>query len=112
MGFHHNRCADGACSAGRSAAGDHFLRRDARGFASNDDSACADPSDTHLCRFSVFRTDSVGMTASQFAGGDWRWHLSDSDGAMLVEAGGYRQEAQCRKAVAVLRAHAARAIVD
>jgi len=112
MGFHDVRAARGVRAAGQSAADGHFLRHDARGFASNDDPAHAEPCNSHLCHFSVFRADSISVTSTQFAGGDWRWRLSDHEGVLLVEAGGYPHEAQCRKAVAMLQAHAAHAIVD
>lgn len=112
MGFFDNSCANNVHSAGQLAADEHFLRREAHGYASNDDTARTDPGAAHLFHFSVFRADSVSVTSTRFAGGDWRWRLSDHEGAVLVEAGGYRHEAQCRKAVAILQAHAARAIVD
>ena len=69
------------------------------------------PGESHRCHFAVFRADSVRVTSTRFAGGDWRWRLSDQDGAVLVEAGGYRSEAHCREAVAILQARAARATV-
>lgn len=59
--------------------------------------------------FSVFRADSVSVTSTRLAGGDWRWRLADRDGEILVEAGGYRSEAHCREAVVVLQARAAHA---
>jgi uncharacterized protein YegP (UPF0339 family) len=43
--------------------------------------------------------------------GDWHWRLSDQEGAILVEAAGYRSEAHCREAVAILQARSARATV-
>ena len=73
--------------------------------------ALVQPGESHRCHFAVFRADSVRVTSTRFAGGDWRWRLSDQDGAVLVEAGGYRSEAHCREAVAILQARAARATV-
>lgn len=69
------------------------------------------PGESHRCHFAVFRADSVSVTSTKFAGGDWRWRLSDQEGAILVQAGGYRSEAHCREAVAILQARAARATV-
>ena len=54
------------------------------------------PGESHRCHFAVFRADSVSVTSTKFAGGDWRWRLSDQEGAILVQAGGYRSEAHCR----------------
>lgn len=94
----------------------HFLHQGPRGYASNDQSNGAsespEPGEAYLCHFTIFRADSVSVTSTQFAGGDWRWRLSDHEGTTLVEAGGYRNEAHCRKAVAILQAHAARAAVN
>ena len=69
------------------------------------------PGESHRCHIAVFRADSVSVTSTKFAGGDWRWRLSDQEGAILVQAGGYRSEAHCREAVAILQARAARATV-
>ena len=69
------------------------------------------PGESHRCHFAVFRADSVSVTSTKFAGGDWRWRLSDQEGAILVQAGGYRSEAHGREAVAILQARAARATV-
>ena len=69
------------------------------------------PGESHRCHFAVFRADSVSVTSTKFAGGDWRWRVSDQEGAILVQAGGYRSEAHCREAVAILQARAARATV-
>ena len=69
------------------------------------------PGESHRCHFAVCRADSVSVTSTKFAGGDWRWRLSDQEGAILVQAGGYRSEAHCREAVAILQARAARATV-
>lgn len=88
----------------------HFLSQNGHGYASND----LIPIETAQARqnhFSIFRAASTRMTSTQFAGGDWRWCLSDPDGTVLVEAGGYRSEAHCRQVVAILQARAARATV-
>ena len=45
------------------------------------------PGESHRCHFAVFRADSVSVTSTKFAGGDWRWRLSDQEGAILVQAG-------------------------
>jgi uncharacterized protein YegP (UPF0339 family) len=57
------------------------------------------------CRFEVYRADEVKTSSTLFAGGDWRWQLSDAAGQILVEAGGYRSEDECRQAVALLQRH-------
>ena len=57
------------------------------------------------CRFEVYRTDEIRTSSTMFAGGDWRWQLSDATGRILVEAGGYRSEEACRQAVAMLLHH-------
>jgi len=61
------------------------------------------------CRFDVYRADEIRTSSVLFAGGDWRWRLSDAAGLTLVEAGGYRSEDQCRRAVALLQRHVPRA---
>lgn len=105
----------GAPSPGQTATDDHFLNRGVRGYASNEGErgarAPVDPGRSPLCHFFVFLADSVSVTSTQFSGGDWHWRLSDPNGAILVEAGGYRSEAHCREAVALLQACAARAAV-
>lgn len=114
MGFHDSRRTSGAPSAGGFAADSHFLNHGARGYASNDGSefdSCTESGESGPCHFSVFRADSVSVTSTRFAGGDWRWRLSEMDGAILVEAGGYRSEAHCRRAVAILQARAAHATI-
>lgn len=93
----------------------HCLAPPSPRFASND-SSDGEPSriqhgESDRCNFAVFRADSVSVTSTQFAGGDWRWQLSDQKGTILAEAGGYRSETHCRETVAILQAHAARAAV-
>jgi len=77
----------------------------------NDQPHVIDPGETHRCHFSIYRADSVSVTSTQFAGGDWRWRLSDQLGVVLVEGAGYRSEGHCREAVTILQARAARASV-
>ncbi|WP_162301941.1 DUF1508 domain-containing protein [Croceibacterium ferulae] len=93
-----------------SSADRHFLAQSGLGYASNDllPIEIAEARQNH---FAIFRVESVSLTSTQFSGGDWRWRLSDPDGTVLVEAGGYRSEAHCREAVAILQARAARATV-
>lgn len=57
------------------------------------------------CRFDVYRADEFRTSSVLFAGGNWRWRLSDAAGVYLVEAGGYRSEEECRAAVTLLRRH-------
>lgn len=54
-------------------------------------------------KFEVFRAEEMRVSSTQFAGGDWRWRLSDSAGKTLVEGGGYRSERSCMVAVSLLR---------
>lgn len=97
-------------AAAQFTADRHFLSQSGQGYASNDliPVEIAEARENH---FAIFRVESTRMTSTRFAGGDWCWRLSDPDGTVLVEAGGYRSEAHCREAVAVLRARAARATV-
>jgi uncharacterized protein YegP (UPF0339 family) len=57
------------------------------------------------CRFDVYRADEIRTSSILFVGGDWHWQLSDAAGQILVEAGGYRSEGDCREAVAMLQRH-------
>lgn len=107
MGFHGNLRA-----SGEFVTDSHFLGKRGRGFASNDSPPQAEPGDSRRFHFSIFRADSVSVTSTQLAGGDWRWRLSDQEGTVLVEAGGYCSAAQCREAVAILQTGAARATVS
>lgn len=110
MGFETNRGRDTFAKPIEMAAVDrHFLTRAAPGFVSNDGTRPLEPdiSENAQCHFDVYRADDVRMTTTLFAGGDWRWRLSDNDRKILVEAGGYRSEADCREAVTILQARAA-----
>ncbi|OYW43999.1 MAG: hypothetical protein B7Z08_04175 [Sphingomonadales bacterium 32-68-7] len=62
-------------------------------------------------RFEIYRADQVRMSSLQFVGGDWHWRLCTQAGEELVDAGGYRTEAACLAAVAVLKEHAGRAVL-
>jgi uncharacterized protein YegP (UPF0339 family) len=102
-----------APKASPSVADVHFLNRRGGGFASNDSAEvyllCPQPAESRLSHFSVYHADRVSVSSTQFVGGDWRWCLSDQNGATLVEAGGYPSEAHCREAVAILQARSGRA---
>jgi len=115
MGFHISTRLNGASAAGQSDPDSYFLNRRVRGFAANDSSNVtptqAQPGEAHRTHFAVFRAERVTVTSTLFDGGDWRWSLSDQEGVILVEAGGYRSEEHCRAAVAALQAGAARATV-
>jgi len=63
----------------------------------------------HADRFEVFRADEVQVTSTQFAGGDWRWRLSDAADNTLVESGGYPSKGACVAAVSYLRDRASSA---
>ena len=113
MGFH--RSLDATLIRPR-AGDDASLRRTEPGYASGAGEADGPVERPSVfeprCHFEVFRADEVSVTSTQHVGGDWRWRLSDQDGKVLVEAGGYRSEASCRKAVEVLHARAGFATVS
>jgi uncharacterized protein YegP (UPF0339 family) len=52
------------------------------------------------------------MTSTLFGGGDWHWRLSDGEGLMLLDTGGYASEGECLGAVAILRENAGFASVS
>lgn len=114
MGSESNR-QTGAPDAGQLSAGRHFPEQPGHGFPSNDQAGghviLSEIGEAREGHFAISRVQSISLTSTQFAGGDWRWRLTDADGAILVEAGGYRSEAHCREAVAILQARAARATV-
>jgi uncharacterized protein YegP (UPF0339 family) len=64
------------------------------------------------CRFDVYRADEVRMTSTQFGGGDWHWRLSDAEGLILLDTGGYATERECRGAIAILQENAGWASVS
>ena len=64
------------------------------------------------CTFDVYRADEVRMTSTQFCGGDWHWRLSDAEGLILLDTGGYPSERECREAIAILKESAAFASVS
>ena len=57
-------------------------------------------------KFDIYRADEVRMTSTQFCGGDWHWRLSDAEGLILLDTGGYASEHECRSAVAILQENA------
>lgn len=57
--------------------------------------------------FEVYREAEVRMTSTRFCGGDWHWRLSDADGQILLDTGGYASERACLLAVDILRDSAA-----
>ena len=62
--------------------------------------------------FEIYREDEVRMTSTRFSGGDWHWRLSDAEGLILLDTGGYPSERKCREAIAVLKENAAFASVS
>lgn len=112
MATEAGRGLSGPPLADRTLPDIHFPNRQGFGFSSNDRAhGQSEPGQSGRCHFSIFRADSVSVTSTRFVGGDWRWRLSGPDGAMLVEGGGYRNEARCRQAVAILKARAPNAII-
>lgn len=112
MGFH--RSLDASLIRPRSGD-DGYLRRSEAGYVSDAaEDSVSRPSafDRPRCHFEVFRADEVSVTSTRHVGGDWRWRLSDQDGQVLVEAGGYPSEASCREAVEVLHSRAGFATVS
>jgi uncharacterized protein YegP (UPF0339 family) len=95
----------------REPAGLHFKRMDAGRATIGEEAAQPRVMPDKPCRFDEYRADEIRTSSTLFAGGDWRWQLSDTAGRILVEAGGYRSEDDCRKAVAMLRRHAPSALL-
>ena len=96
----------------REPAEAHFRRMGETGSASQASAAgIPDTLGAARGRFEVYRADEVRMTSIHFAGGDWHWRLCDEAGQVLVDAGGYRNEPDCRAAVALLKDRAAQATV-
>ena len=62
------------------------------------------------CRFEIYREEEVRLSATRFCGGDWHWRLSDAAGQLLLDAGGYDTEGECRDAIRLLQAEAAFAV--
>jgi uncharacterized protein YegP (UPF0339 family) len=88
----------------REPADAHFRRFDKPGPARSDELSS--------CNFEVYRADEVRMTSTLFGGGDWHWRLSDGEGLMLLDTGGYASEGECLGAVAILRENAGFASVS
>ena len=63
-------------------------------------------------RFEIYRAERVSLTSTLFGGGDWHWRLSDAEGLILLDTGGYPSERKCREAIAVLKENAAFASVS
>lgn len=53
--------------------------------------------------FSIFRANPVMLTSTRLAGGDWRWHLRASTGALIAKGSGFRTETECLTAVKFLK---------
>jgi uncharacterized protein YegP (UPF0339 family) len=85
------------------------LRQEGRA-ATAEGSICENAERTS-CTFEVYRADEVRMTSTQFGGGDWHWRLSDADGQVLLDTGGYASERECRDAIAILQENAGWATV-
>jgi uncharacterized protein YegP (UPF0339 family) len=105
-----------AANQRREPAENHFRKlnspaaaRDVLGGATSAPSASAEKTS---CKFDVYRADEVRMTSIRFGGGDWHWRLSDADGLILLDTGGYASEHECRSAIAVLQENAGWASVS
>jgi uncharacterized protein YegP (UPF0339 family) len=53
--------------------------------------------------FSIFRADRVMLTSTRPAGGDWRWKLRASTGALIAKGSGFSTEKECLAAVTFLK---------
>jgi uncharacterized protein YegP (UPF0339 family) len=64
--------------------------------------------------FQIFRAESVMLTSTRLAGGDWQWQLHASTGALIAGGYGFRSELECLTAVKFLknRTQDARIFVD
>lgn len=65
-----------------------------------------------VCHFEVMRDDQVRVSSTQFCGGLWSWRLCGMAGDVLAQSIGYATEADCRRALAQLRRHAAGAFTQ
>ena len=63
---------------------------------------CADSA----CLFEVYRSDEVRTSSTRFVGGDWHWRLSDGEGVILLDTGGYASERECLGAIGILQQNA------
>ena len=88
----------------REPAESHFRRLDKAGPAQTDGMLTG--------MFEVYRADEVRMTSTRFGGGDWHWRLSDGEGLILHDTGGYASEGECLRAVAILQENAGFASVS
>ena len=94
-----------------------FQRDVQSGLASNDHGSGPQPverdtSPDEECHFEIFRKDESRMTSTRFSGGDWHWRLSDAEGLILLDTGGYPSERKCREAIIILKETAAFASVS
>ena len=69
------------------------------------------PANDGRSHFDTYCTERVSLTSTLFGGGDWRWRLISSTGDVLVDCGGYRNQADCLAAVELLRSEAGNAIL-
>jgi uncharacterized protein YegP (UPF0339 family) len=90
----------------REPAESHFRR------LNKTDAPPGESADKTSCKFEIYRADEVRMTSTRFCGGDWHWRLSDAEGLILLDTGGYSSERECRSAIAVLQEHAGFATVS
>ena len=98
-----DRAARLAARRPREAAEAHFRKLGGMGRSSPDKTPG---------KFEIYREDEVRMTSTRFSGGDWHWRLSDAEGLILLDTGGYPSERECREAIAVLKENAAFASVS
>lgn len=64
---------------------------------------------TELFHFELSFTDRVRLTSIRSAGGEWNWRLCTASGKAIARGGGYRTEAECRSAIALVQRHAGQA---
>ncbi|MFK4875003.1 hypothetical protein [Novosphingobium sp. ZW T3_23] len=53
--------------------------------------------------FQIARAESVMLTSTRIAGGDWRWQLRSTAGILIAKGSGFRTETECLAVVKILK---------